>query len=76
MQLDQFKHPRTLGVPNMKHHFWWIANFVWSFLLPTYDGDIFWMEDDHVVTSDVLELIPKMRKIVADRNLNVAGLIL
>jgi hypothetical protein len=28
----------------------WLANYVWDVLLPDFEGDILWMEEDHVPT--------------------------
>ena len=59
--------PVNIPIPKktsaIKHHFWWLTNYVFAKLFPHHNGDIAFLEEDHLVTKDFYQLLKTMRKI-------------
>eukprot|EP00026_Physarum_polycephalum_P007186 Phypoly_transcript_07243.p1 GENE.Phypoly_transcript_07243~~Phypoly_transcript_07243.p1 ORF type:complete len:494 (+),score=99.40 Phypoly_transcript_07243:183-1664(+) len=60
---DQYGNPRPFPHIALKHHFWWHLNYVWDQFLPDHPGDMVFMEEDHVPTTDYYPTIKALRAI-------------
>lgn len=56
---DLYGHYREARYSQMKHHWWWKTNFVFSNIriLQNYDGPIVFLEEDHYVAEDFLHVL-------------------
>ena len=59
---DHFGHYRTAKVAQIKHHWWWKAHRVFDELqtIRNYDGLVLFLEEDHYLTEDFLEVLSQM----------------
>eukprot|EP01113_Clastostelium_recurvatum_P037410 TRINITY_DN5465_c0_g1_i3.p1 TRINITY_DN5465_c0_g1~~TRINITY_DN5465_c0_g1_i3.p1 ORF type:complete len:418 (+),score=82.46 TRINITY_DN5465_c0_g1_i3:45-1298(+) len=49
---DQYNNHRPWPHVALKHHFWWHMNYVWDDMFKGHNGDMIFMEEDHVPTWD------------------------
>uniref|UniRef100_A0A5S6QLA9 Alpha-1,6-mannosyl-glycoprotein 2-beta-N-acetylglucosaminyltransferase n=1 Tax=Trichuris muris TaxID=70415 RepID=A0A5S6QLA9_TRIMR len=56
---DQLRSPKVASLAQIKHHWWWKAIQVFEHIAPTmkYDGWVLFLEDDHYVSADLLDVI-------------------
>ena len=61
---DQYGHYRDAKLSQMKHHFWWKANYVFNELniSKNYQGLVLFLEEDYYLSKDFLSVLLLMEK--------------
>ncbi|BBN10969.1 alpha-1,6-mannosyl-glycoprotein beta-1,2-N-acetylglucosaminyltransferase [Marchantia polymorpha subsp. ruderalis] len=66
---DQYGNHRAVRIISLKHHWWWMMNTVWDGLAETrnHDGNILFIEEDHVILPDAYCAIQMLIKLKATK---------
>ena len=56
---DQYGRYRSAETVAVKHHWWWLQNFLWDVWPPTqgHRGFTLFLEEDHLVSGDILDVL-------------------